>query len=424
MSRALLDRARSLRAAGTERFLAVGWLIPAFFPLALIFGRGLLNSALLLYIAWALVAAPRLRQHGNTTFLVLLVALLASYLASIMAALDPVRTIKIWAMVVAYMSIAPITLAMLATHPDKLRELERALGIGALLALVVAYVDLVIVRLTTEHFIARLHVRAVDLPFCIPFLLAWLWQGWRGAARIAAIGLALGSLISFVVLSDERSPMMGALTACTVMGLLVLRLKSWQVLAAITVMVGLAFLINSDALLRGFSNGDELFMRLDSLSSMRLRLWAQTLANPPENALIGVGMGNAQYYLAVVHLGEITVRGLHNLWLDAWFETGALGLGMLIVMIVYVLARTARSWRLMNREQQASAGLFLTAALAVMMQSQFSITYSSREFGLYVFMCFAVLMHLVRQTSESERMSADTDGLALSDGNSPTRHRI
>lgn len=398
----LRHRVIALRAAATRRFTTAGWLMPAYFPLALIIGRGVFNSALALYIVWALIAAPALRQNGQRSFLILLLGLLAGYLASVTVALDPARTLKLWATVVVYLSIAPITLAMLAMHPEKLANLQRALGLGALMALVVAYLDLAIVRMSTDHFIPRLDLRAVDLAFCLPFLLAWLWQSLEGASRIAGVGTALFALVGFVVLSDERGSLMGVLMACTVMGLLVLRLKAWQVLAFVGALIGFALMTNGDALLRGLSGGDELFGQLDALSSSRLTLWSQALANPPANLLVGVGMGNAQYYPAVMNLGEITVRHLHNLWLDAWYETGMLGLGLLLSLIVFVFARTAANWRRMTHDQQASAGLFLTAALAVIAQTQFSISYASREFGLYVFLCFAVLLHIAREAEQEE----------------------
>lgn len=420
MSNALRNRIITLRAAATQRFTHSGWLMPAYFPLALIVGRGVFNSALALYILWALIAAPALRQNGQRTFLMLLLGLLAGYLASVTVALDPARTLKLWATVVLYLSIAPITLSMLAMHPDKLAHLQRALGIGAVMALVVAYIDLAVIRLTSEHFIPRLDLRAVDLAFCLPFMLAWLWRALDGAWRLVGVGIALLALVGFVVLSDERGSLMGVLTACTLMGLLVLRLKAWQVLVVMGGLLGFAFMANGDALLRGLSGGNELFGQLDALSSSRLTLWSQALSNPPANLLFGVGMGNAQYYPGVMNLGEITVRHLHNLWLDAWYETGLLGLGLLISLIAFVFARTATTWRRMTHEQQASAGLFLTAALAVIAQTQFSISYASREFGLYVFLCFSVLLHLARQTERNEprATTAGIDGDA--GGHQPT----
>lgn len=402
----LCDRARALRTQATTRFITSGWLMPAYFPLALIVGRGVFNSALALYIVWALAAAPALRQHGHRSFLLLLVALLSAYLASVTVALDPARALKLWATVVVYVSIAPITLSILAMHPDKLARLQHALGLGAVLALLVAYVDLAVVRLNTDHFIPRLDLRAVDLAFCLPFMLAWLWRTLGETWRAAGVGAALLALAGFVVFSDERGVLMGVLMACMVMGLLVLRLRLWQVLIVGAGLIGFALFTNGDSMLRGLSGGDELFGQLDALSSSRLTLWSQALANPPANPLFGVGMGNAQYYPAVVNLGEITVRHLHNLWLDAWYETGMLGLGLLISLIGYVFARSAASWRRMTPEQQASAGLFLTAALAVIAQTQFSISYASREFGLYVFLCFAVLLHIARQAAQRPAANA------------------
>lgn len=391
----------SLQARIGARFLSAGWLIPAFFPLALTIGRGAFNSLLALYVVWAALAAPSLRVRGQRTFLWLLAALLASYLPGLLLAQDPARAAKLWCMVLAYTSIAPITLAVLERRPGQLDDLLRMLGIGGLAALLTSYIDWGVLLLRPEPLVPRLDLRAVDLAFCLPFLAAWLWAALANKAKIPQVVAVFGAcamVAIFIVASEERGSLIGLLTAITALGLLRLRLGLVRAAVLAAAMLGLALALNGDALLRGLDRDGGLFAVLDDFSSLRLTLWSQALAHPPEVPLIGVGMGNAQFYPAVVDLGEISVRHLHNLWLDAWYETGWIGLTMLVTTLAYVLIRVARCWPLFAPAARQQAALFAAAALAVLAQTQFSISYASREFGLYVFLCSAVLLHLCRTT--------------------------
>lgn len=391
----------NLQARIGARFLSAGWLIPALFPLSLALGRGAFNSLLALYVVWALLSVPCLRVRGQRTFLWLLVALLASYLPGLLLAQDPARAAKLWGMVLAYTSIAPITLAVLERHPERLDDLVRALGIGGLAALTVSYIEWGVLLLRPEPLVPRLDLRAVDLAFCLPFLAAWLWATLATKARAQRSAAVLGAcalVAIYVVASEERGSLIGLMTVVAVLGLLRLRLGLGRVVLLAVALLALALTLNGDALLRGLGREGGLFAVLDTFSSLRLTLWSQALSNPPEVPLIGVGMGNAQYYPAVVDLGEIRVRHLHNLWLDAWYETGWIGLTMLITTLAFVLVSVMRSWAAFSPRTRRVAALFAAAGLAVLAQTQFSISYASREFGLYVFLCSAVLLHLCRTT--------------------------
>lgn len=401
-----MPESTGLHARIVERFLAAGWLLPAFFPLAMTLGRGAINSLLALYVVWALLALPGLRVRGQRVFLWLLAALLASYLPGFALAQDPARAAKLWGLVLAYTSIAPITLAVLERHPERLDDLLRMLGIGGLAALTASYVDWGLLLLRPQPLVPRLDLRAVDLAFCLPFLAAWLWAALETRPRAQRVAAAVGAtalVAVFIVASEERGALIGLLTAVATMGLLRLRLGLTRVALLAITLLGFALALNGDALLRGLRNDGALFAVLDDFSSLRLTLWSQALANPPEVQWIGVGMGNTQFYPAVVDLGEIRVRHLHNLWLDAWYETGWVGLTMLVTTLAYVFVQVARHWTRLSPATRRHASLFATAALAVLAQTQFSISYASREFGLYVFLCAAVLLHLCRAGAPGAR---------------------
>jgi teichuronic acid biosynthesis protein TuaE len=169
--------------------------------------------------------------------------------------------------------------------------------------------------------------------------------------------------------------------------------------------VVLAVALNGEALLRNLSKGEDRFSQLDAFSSGRLTLWTQAILNPPDNWLIGAGMGNARHHMEAVSIHGNLVKHLHNIWLDAWYETGALGLAMLVGLLLYVFSTTARHWKAITGQDRLGAALFLTGALTILAETQFSISYASREFGIYAFTCFAALLHLARRAASSPTRS-------------------
>ncbi|MFN3986155.1 MAG: O-antigen ligase family protein [Rhodocyclaceae bacterium] len=402
-----------LRARLATTFVSHGWLLPAFFPLALLGGRGAFNSLFFLYLLWAALAAPLWRHAWRTQgaergLPLVLGGLFLAYLPSACLALEPLRALEIWLRTLLYASVAPITLAVLAQAPGKLQDLLRALGIGAGAALLGCYADLAKTEWLHDAYVARLELRAVDLPFCLPFLLGWLALSRPPAWRRAAIVAALAAVASFVVISDERGSLVGLLAALAGLGLLVMRAHPGRVVAAIAIVVAVAMALNGPALLRGLTTEGALFTQLDAFSSWRLSLWLQALQNPPDNLWLGVGMGNVEHYATVVTLNDHPVRHLHNLWLDAWYETGLLGLAALLATLTYAFAQAARAWRRLADAERVRAGLFLTAAIAVIAQTQFSISYASREFNIYVFLCLAAVLHLGRQAKPAPTPVANT----------------
>ncbi len=381
-------------------FINFGWLMPAFFPLAMIGGRGLFNSAFYFYVLWALLTAPLLRHKCSRSFTVAVGLLLAAYLPSIIFAVDPARTLKIWITVLLFSSVAPITLVVLSLHPEKLDDLMRALGLAALAAVAACYADLAGLGLFADSFVPRLDLRAVDLPFYLPFLLAWLGSTLRPNWKRPAIAGALIALSAFVVISDERGSLIGLVAALLVMGALVFDLSPARLIAAVLACIAFALLLNGDGILRGLSGEGDWLTRLDAFSSWRITLWSQALENPPTNIWFGVGMGNTEHYPDVITIKGHVVRHLHNLWLDAWYETGLLGLTALVGLILTGFARIARAWRELDTKSRQIAGLVLTAAIALIAQAQFSISYASREFNIYFLLCLALLFHLEARSGE------------------------
>lgn len=397
-ARALLATWPARRARAARGFLAWGWLLPAYLPLAMQIGRGMFHTTLAAYFFWSICAWPQLRLRRQRLFVALLSLLVLAYFASVPLAENSAHAFKIWATTCVYLSAGLITLGVLERCPAELPRLLRTLATAALLTVLVSYLEWGALAATHEHVERRLALRAVDLPLLLPFLVAGAlaWGRRRKLADAWMLAASCGVVALFVIAADERSVMFGLLVALSGLGVLHAGWRHGMLMAGALI----AVLLFANALKPDTPTpGDPFsFAALDHLLSLRLTLWSQALAHPPDNAWLGVGMGNAQYALDVMNLnGQLTVRHLHNLWLDAWFETGWLGVAALASLLVASALRVTYAWPRLDAAQRQQVALFLIAALAVGTQSQFSISYSSREFCIYGLGCVAVLWHLAGQ---------------------------
>lgn len=93
-------------------------------------------------------------------------------------------------------------------------------------------------------------------------------------------------------------------------------------------------------------------------------------------------------------IGEVTVRHLHNFILDAWFETGILGLSAFLAMLGVVLARVLRTWPGLDQEHRRIAAAALAGVVALLTAGLLSFSYTSKQFALYLYLLLAILLAL------------------------------
>ena len=121
---------------------------------------------------------------------------------------------------------------------------------------------------------------------------------------------------------------------------------------------------------------------------------------PPENPWLGVGFGNLASRAEVLRIGdlagigEVTVRHLHNFILDAWFETGILGLSTFLAMLGVVLGRVLLTWPGLDQEHRRIAAAALAGVAALLTAGLLSFSYTSKQFALYLYLLLAVLLAL------------------------------
>ncbi len=387
-----------------DAFFRWGWLIPAALPLAQVGGRGLFNSIAVAYAVWGLLALWRRRSRLDRMVVLPYLALVGVFLIGIPGAVDPGASLKTWSV---FLMLSFSFLLMRAAmgestgHPDRFLGATALFGVLALAALVLL-VPYFAFGWSGVPFFPQFQLKEDGLPFLLPFILGWVWRRGGGRWRYGAMaGIALVAL-AYVVLAQGRAALVGMIIGLAVFCWAVLgwRLRWGALLAAVVLIIG--FLANLGAFLRG-GNVDANH-RFDAFTSGRTIMWRQAIQHPPERPWLGVGMGNVGHTPEILDMGSRgKAKHLHNFLMDAWYETGLLGVGALLALFGSVLARLSGNWRNLSPEDRQRAGILLSAMMAIIAAALFSFGYTSRYFALYGFVCLGGLSYFAAIRAGADR---------------------
>ena len=376
-------------------FYRWGWLMPAFLPLAQVLGRGVFNTLSGLYFLWALANLRSSPRESSATglhpgFMIVYGLMLAIWALSLTQAVDPQKGGYDLLRYVQYSLTGLFTLMALRKAPQQLPRLMQALAWGALLVMVVLTLQLPY-YLTAVEFVPTEQLREDNLPWLLPFLLLGL------VGRAHARWLAAAAILTFtvyVVLSQGRAALLSLLVALGVFGMLGFRLRMRVVLTTGLAVLAMGMLFGQH-FFRGVSSLGFDFATLDRFTSGRASIWWQALNAPPDNPWLGVGIGNVVTHTEVLRIGDaLTVKHLHNFLFDAWFETGVLGLSAFLALIGTVLVHAIRLWPQLDAGHRRIAAAALAGVSALLAAGLFSFSYTSRQFALYLYLLFAVLLAL------------------------------
>ncbi len=381
-------------------FFQWGWLIAAILPLTQLGGRGLFNTLVSIYALWGLSTLWNHRYHLDRWLAPLYLALLGLFLLSIAGSTDPVRSIQTWLQFTVNSIVLLLVPIALCESTDNIERFIKTLALSGLLMLVGLYLMLpwYVLELSGEPFSPITQLKEDNLPFLLPFMLAGIWwycpQRWRIMAMTSVTMVA----VAYVALAEGRAALLGLVVGLTVFCWRVLNWRLWRIssVALLVLIAGIA--MNSTPF-----NKVELDPGhpLDAFTAGRTILWQQALENPPVQPWLGVGIGNGRTATQMLSfdLGGIThqVRHLHNFVLDAWYETGFLGAGLLLALIATALIRLAHHWRCLSTIDQQRAGVLLAATLALMATGLLSFSYTTRQFSCYLFICLGGLSYFSQQ---------------------------
>jgi O-antigen ligase len=339
----------------------------------------------------------------------LYLALLGAFLLTIPGSIDPAGGLRTWLGFALQSCALLLTLAALQESPAAPDRLLNAMALFGALTLGGLYLILPWQMLggSGEPFDPDQQLREDNLPFLLPFLVIWLWRRNSSPWRYGAMAGVTLLVLAYVVLAEGRAALLGLIVGLTVFGGLTLqwRMRWIAGLAALALALGIA--VHPEPFQKAGLDPEH---PLDAFTAGRTALWRQALANPPEQPWLGVGIGNGEYAEAVLRftLGGHThqVRHLHNFLLEVWYETGRLGLGLLIALLGMITLRLTRSWRRLPAHDRQSAGVWLAAASALLAAGLFSFSYTSRQLACYLFVGLGALSYFGWPTRPA---TGDTD---------------
>lgn len=379
-----------------EAFFRQGWLLLAVLPLTQLGGRALFNGVAGLYAAWGLLALWSRRDRLDRTTTLLYLALLGVFLLGIPGAIDSQGALRSWGTFFMHsLSVVLVQVALRESpaHIDRLLNAMALFGgitlIGVLLLL--PYYGL---GWSGRPFDPIHQLREDNLPFLLPFVLGWFWHQYHGRWRYGSmVGITLVTL-GYIALAQGRAALLGLIVGLATFCWVVLGWRRrWSVLLALLVLL-MGIIANTTPFHKSKLDPNH---PLDAFTSGRTILWRQALEHPPERVWLGVGIGNGSYAGGMLRFdlggNQIEVKHLHNFLLDAWYETGLLGLGALLVLIGVVFGRLARVWRRLSTGDRQRAGVLLAAALAILTAGLLSFSYTSRYFACYFLACLGGLSH-------------------------------
>lgn len=382
-------------AAGTrvsEAFLRWGWLLPLTLPVVQLAGRAPANVVGGVYVLWGLWTLAAVRPRLPRAPVLLYLAVLAAFAASAAGAEDPLRVARKLFKFAAHTSVFPFTLMALAAGAS-VRRLGRTAAAWGLASLAALYV-LLPFALARPDYDPTHHLQEDELPFVAPFLLAGALalRTRMGARRAAAAGLSVLVLVAaYVMLSEGRAALAGLVVGVGVWTMAALRWRSRALLAGLA-LIAVAAAVGGP---RFYRHADQIaaqgwFAVLDQLSSRRMTIWRRAIEQPPARALTGVGLGNPKRLGTLDDVADgWRIEALHNVFMDAWYETGLLGLAALAAFVLAGLVRLGLALREADPGLRPWLGACLAGALAVLTAAQLGISITSRPFSVYLFLVLA-----------------------------------
>lgn len=369
-----------------ELFFLVGWMMPTLVPVAGLLGRALGNVLFFSYLLWALLALRPRDWWLPPALRFIYIALVVLFLFSVWPAQQPGEALHFWFRWLAYMLVLPITLSVLRKRGLDIHSLENLLAIATSVALTVFLYRLSAAMWKAEPFT----INSMVLAYQFPFLIAWLWRGEQASQlRWLFIGLATLGVVG-LFLADSSTEVLAALTGALVF-VAIRSGKGGRLLAGVFLLVPLVLAVELLPKISQLQHSDWVQL-LDTWSSRRTTMWIRALQNPPENAWLGVGMGNGQFAWPVSSVG---VKGFHNFLFDAWYETGLLGLGALLAFLATLAWSVMRVLRSATVDVRRQSAPWLASVAAILVAASLDHSYASVSFAMLMMFEVAVLLMLV-----------------------------
>ena len=362
-----------------------------------------------IYALWGICALPASypRFPGVSGWAWL--ALLAGYLPSVVASPDAGASLVSWLKFSSHTLALPFTLAALQAHRTNVHGLMKALGYGGLALLAVLWI-LFPYQFHRPDYDPVRYLQEDNLPFLFPFVLYALYQTKNRWWRWIMVTSSALLLVGYILVSNGRAALLGLAVAGAAMAIgLTPTIRRRALLAFSAILIGTA-LVGILTLSRPDAPHDRKNWKewVYFVTSGRSELWIHAFQNPPRSLATGVGFGQEKTHPEVLHnRGNPHVGHLHNFLMDAWYETGFLGLlGLLFFLSIPIRITFGLGIAPVDPNYRMQI-MFAAGIAAILTSAMLSFSYTSRQFSLYLPMLIAALVHLRHAKPACEPTSRD-----------------
>ncbi len=397
-----------------EAFFRRGWLLLVVLPLTQVGGRALFNLVAGFYVAWGLLSLWSRRNRLDRSTTLLYLALLGATLAGVPGSVDPVGGLRVWIQFAAQTSTLLLVQAALRESPENPDRLLAAMALFGGITLAGLYLLLPYYGFewSGQPFNPSTQLQEDNLPLLLPFLLGWIWRygdcRWRHGAMV---GVAVAAL-AYVVISEGRAALFGSIVGLAVFCWTVLEWRPRSIALWAVWVLAASIAANTGPFRKAELDPAH---PLDAFTAGRTIVWRQALEHPPARPWCGVGIANASQSKELLRFelggAQVQIKHFHNFLIDAWYETGILGVGLLLALAGTVFVRLARIWRRLPVDDRQRAGILLAAALSIIAAGLLSFSYTSRQFACYLFAYLGGFIYFGRSRagSASPPAGGDTD---------------
>jgi O-antigen ligase len=376
----------------TQQFYRWGWLAPALLPLTQLGGRALFTLVIWLYFLWGTAVFISKQVTLDKKYLLLFIILLISYALGIPFAEDPIRAFRKWINFVAMVAVFPISWMMLEDQgQEAAQRLIKWVAMLGLVMVVVAYGQL-LYQTQQPGFSPILQMREDSMPYLLPFILLFLYKITNIKARWMGMIVVTAGVLFYVFLSEGRAAQLSAVLALFIFFIATLDVR-WYIACIVSILFLLAMAVgNLDTFIQLSGSEQGIYDVMNRFTSYRWELWDHAIEHAPDWNLFGYGMGNIRFVDEIVTFSSGgSVAHLHNFVLDLWFETGWVGLIAYLTFLISIIYAALSRYASMSPELKGVVGAVLASAGAILVAGLFSFSYSSKQFGVYLMLCLALL---------------------------------
>ncbi len=358
-------------------------------------GRGLGDSLQLLYLISGLAALKSIDLRPHRKVICFALILWGVFLLAVFNPDFSLRSLKYWILYALSGMVLVFTVGLPVSYLK--RSNFYYIGMVPVALLIGLIIEVSYFFFVVKEFHPAVQINGMILASLAP--LIFLFRRDERAPSAVHIVTFYASTFIILVLADSRTELVMLLLG----GLLMLAFFYKKITAFLVVtplifvfFTTVGYLLRYDSIVLG----DQLFRLLNVLSSRRLEIWAEAFSSPPDNVFIGAGIKRSMELLPQLDF----VKHLHNIFIEIWYETGALGLLAYTSLLFVLLSGIPRSYRLLEGFERKVFAVFLASGFAVMIAGLLDEGYLHPLIRYYMLFCFTVVYLLSSKVGLSGKL--------------------